>query len=227
MKLTTHESAMLAGAEGPARKFAMQQIVKVGQFFDAEDTVAVSQVHIMADPEALGPSGVAFLEQLAQLPEKERCVRVPTVTDPRGVDFAAYKRLGQTDAMADLERRATAAFEAMGVMMTNTCINYQSIMPPVLGEHLAFGDTGSSIYANSVQAARTNFEGGPSALAAALTGRTPRYGYHLQQRRREPRYSRWPSGHAISPNGARLAASSDARWDPIGKCPLFPGSSAR
>ena len=184
MILTPHETAMLDGAEGPARKFAMQQIVKVGRFFDAADTVAVSQVHIMADPEALGPSGVAFLETLALLPEKERRVRIPTVTDPRGVDFAAYKRLGQTDAMADLERRATSAFEAMGVLMTNTCINYQSIIPPVLGEHIAFGDTGSSIYANSVQGARTNFEGGPSALAAALTGRTPRYGYHLDQRRR-------------------------------------------
>lgn len=183
MKLTDHETSMLRGAEGPARQFAMEQIVKVGEFFDASETVAVSQVHIMDDPEALGPSGVTFLEGLAKLPEKDRRVRIPTVTDPRGVDFAAYKRLGQTDAMADLERRATAAFEAMGVMMTNTCINYQSIIPPVLGEHIAFGDTGSSIYANSVQGARTNFEGGPSALAAALTGRTPRYGYHLDERR--------------------------------------------
>lgn len=184
MKLDEHETAMLAGAEGPARKFAMEQIVKVGSFFDAEDTVPISQVHIMADPEALGEAGVAFLESLAALPKAERSVRVPTITDPRGVDFAAYKRLGQTEAMADLERRATTAFEALGVMMTNTCINYQSVIPPVKGEHIAFGDTGSSIYANSVLGARTNFEGGPSALAAALTGRTPRYGFHLDARRR-------------------------------------------
>jgi predicted aconitase len=71
--------------------------------------------------------------------------------------------------------------------MTDTCINYQTIMPPVLGEHLAFGDTGSSIYANSVQGARTNFQGGPSALAAALTGRVPRYGFHLDECRRGSR----------------------------------------
>jgi predicted aconitase len=184
MRLTDHEQAMLAGAEGLARQQAMAQIVKVGRFFDAADSVAVSQVHIMADPEALGPSGVDYLEMLARLPAPERRVRIPTVTDPRGVDFAAYKRLGQTEAMADLERRATAAFEALGVMMTNTCINYQSVIPPVMGEHVAFGDTGSSIYANSVLGARTNFEGGPSALAAALTGRTPRYGFHLPERRR-------------------------------------------
>ena len=184
MKLDDHQQAMLAGAEGPARKYAMEQILKVGRFFDAEDCVPISQVHLMADPEALGPSGVDFLESLAKLPLAERRVRVPAITDPRGVDFNAYKRLGQTETMADLERRATAAFEALGFMMTNTCINYQSVIPPVLGEHIAFGDTGSSIYANSVLGARTNFEGGPSALAAALTGYTPRYGYHLDSYRR-------------------------------------------
>src|SRR5262249_47514509 len=72
----------------------------------------------------------------------------------------------------------------LGVLMTNTCINYQTIMPPVIGEHVAYGDTGVVIYCNSVCGARSNFEGGPSALAAALTGRTPRYGYHLEARRR-------------------------------------------
>src|SRR4029077_5168183 len=57
------------------------------------------------------------------------------------------------------------------------------IMPPVRGEHCAYGDTGVVIYSNSVCGARSNFEGGPSALSAGLTGRTPRYGYHLDQHR--------------------------------------------
>ena len=183
IKLTNHEQAMLDGKEGRARKFAMEQIVSVGNFFDAADTVPISQVHLMADPESLGEASIAFLEDLARCPEGERRVRVPSVTDPRGVDFAAYKRLGQTEEMAALEVRAIAAFEAFGFMMTNTCINYQTICPPVFGEHIAFGDTGSSIYANSVQGARTNFEGGPSALAAALTGRTACYGFHLDEHR--------------------------------------------
>jgi hypothetical protein len=74
--------------------------------------------------------------------------------------------------------------------MTDTCINYQTIMPPTRGEHLAMGDTGVVIYSNSVFGARSNFEGGPSALAAALTGRTPRYGYHLDECRRATRHFR-------------------------------------
>jgi hypothetical protein len=86
--------------------------------------------------------------------------------------------------MLDLERRAIAAFEALGVLMTDTCINYQTIMPPVRGEHVAYGDTGVVIYSNSVCGAHSNFEGGPSALSAGLTGRTPRYGYHLDEHRK-------------------------------------------
>jgi predicted aconitase len=114
-------------------------------------------------------------------------VRIPTLTDPRGLDFKVYKRLGQTEAMAALEARTIAALQAVGVLMTDTCINYQTIMPPTRGEHLAMGDTGVVIYSNSVFGARSNFEGGPSALAAALTGRTPRYGYHLDECRRPTR----------------------------------------
>ena len=108
-------------------------------------------------------------------------MRIPTITDPRGTDFAAAARLKQQDWMLALERRAIAAFEALGVLMTDTCINYQTIMPAVRGEHMAYGDTGVVIYSNSVLGARSNFEGGPSALAAGLTGRTPRYGYHLDE----------------------------------------------
>lgn len=184
IKLTDYEQALLAGAEGKTRQWAIQQLVEVGRFFDAEDMVAVSQVHLMADTESLGETGVAFLEDLAQRPASERRVKIPTVTDPRGADFDAYRRIKHDESFVELERRADKAFRALGILMTDTCINYQTITPPVKGEHLAFGDTGSSIYANSVMGARTNFEGGPSALSAALTGRVPRYGFHLDRCRR-------------------------------------------
>ncbi len=183
MRLTDEEKAMLAGEAGPARQWAIKHQIAVGDFFDAPDFVPVGQAHIMADTESLGEAGVVWLEELAQLPAADRKVRIPTITDPRGLDFDSYKRLKQTDTMAGLEARAIAAFEALGVLMTNTCINYQTILPPVKGEHLAMGDTGVVIYSNSVAGARSNFEGGPSALSAGLTGRTPRYGYHLDAHR--------------------------------------------
>ncbi len=184
MRLNDEEQAMRAGDFGPVAQWAIEHQIKVGSYLGAEDFVPVTQAHIMADTESLGAAGVEWLERWAKLPEKQRRVRIPTITDPRGTDFAAAHKLKHQPWMLDLERRAIAAFEALGVLMTDTCINYQTIMAPVLREHCAFGDTGVTIYGNSVCGARSNFEGGPSALSAGLTGRTPRYGYHLDRHRR-------------------------------------------
>jgi predicted aconitase len=181
MKLDELEKAMQAGELSAALKRALEHQIQVGEFFGAADFVPVTQAHIMADTESLGEAGVAWLESLADEGAK---VRVPTITDPRGTDFAKVSVLRHTERMLGLERRTIEAFKKLGVLMTDTCINYQTIQSPARGESVAFGDTGVVIYANSVCGARSNYEGGPSALAAGLTGRTPRYGFHLEQCRR-------------------------------------------
>ncbi|WNJ99219.1 aconitase X catalytic domain-containing protein [Thalassospiraceae bacterium LMO-JJ14] len=184
MKLNDEEQAMLAGEMGEPRRWAIDHMMKVGRMFDAADLVPVSQVHMMADPESVGDAGTSFMEAMAKHPEKDRRVAVPMITDPRGVDLNYYSPLGQTEDMANIERRFIAASEKLGILMTNTCVNYQTVMAPILGDHVAFGDTGVVIYSNSACGARSNFEGGPSALAAGLSGRTPRYGLHLDENRR-------------------------------------------
>lgn len=181
MNLSQEEKAMSKGELGEAAKWAINHQIEVGNFFDAEDFVPVSNVHMMVDPESIGFAGVKFFENLVKMNAK---VRVPMITDPRGVDLDYYRPLGQTEEMADIERRTIKACSSMGILMTNTCVNYQTIMAPLYGEHLAYGDTGVVIYSNSVCGARSNFEGGPSALAAGLTGRTPRYGLHLDEKRK-------------------------------------------
>ena len=171
---------MLNGELGESKKWAIEHQIRVGNFFSAKDFISVSQAHMMVDPESIGEAGVIFLENLVKMGAG---VSVPTITDPRGVDLNYYKPLGQTEDMANIDRRTIEACTSMGILMTNTCVNYQTIMPPVLGDHVAYGDTGVVIYSNSVCGARTNFEGGPSALAAGFTGRTPRYGLHLDKKR--------------------------------------------
>jgi predicted aconitase len=178
MQLNELERAMLAGEMGAALRSAIGHQVKVGEFFGAKDFVPVTQAHIMADTESLGEAGVEWLESL------DAKVRIPTITDPRGTDFAKLDLLKQPQAGVALERRAIEAFKRLGILLTDTCINYQTIQAPARGEHVAFGDTGVVIYANSVCAARSNYEGGPSAVSAGLTGRTPRYGFHLPENRK-------------------------------------------
>lgn len=184
MKLNDEEQSILAGEQGAVPQEALRHQILVGDFFGAADFVPVSQAHIMADTESLGEAGVCWLEGLASVESGQCRVRIPTITDPRGTDFSKAAFLGQTAAMVDLEQRAIDAFVKLGVTMTDTCINYQTIQAPTRSEHVAFGDTGVVIYSNSVCGARSNFEGGPSALAAGITGRTPRYGFHLDESRR-------------------------------------------
>src|SRR5260221_5507117 len=183
MKLNEEEQDILSGKAGPVACQALQHQMKVGEFFGAEDFVPVTQAHIMADGESPGEAGVRWLEELAAATEGQRHVRVPTITDPRGTDFAKATFLGQKPAMLDLERRTISAFVKLGVAMTDTCINYQTIQAPTRNEHVAFGDTGVVIYSNSICGARSNFEGGPSAFAAGPTARTPRYGLHPSRQR--------------------------------------------
>jgi predicted aconitase len=183
MQLNAEEKAILAGDMGQVPKWALQHQMAVGDFFGAKDFVPVTQAHIMADTESLGQAGVMWLEKLATVQDGQRQVIIPTITDPRGTDFAKAAMLKQSGWMLDLEQRAIDAFVKLGVSMTDTCINYQTIQAPTRNESVAFGDTGVVIYSNSVCGARTNFEGGPSALSAGLTGRTPRYGFHLDAQR--------------------------------------------
>ncbi|GAC1354420.1 MAG: aconitase X [Variovorax sp.] len=181
MNLNDEEKAMRAGEAGVVAKIAIEHQISVGDFFGARDFVPVTQAHVMADTESLGQAGVMWLERLADAGESG--VRIPTITDPRGTDFDKASLLGQADWMLELERRTIEAFTRLGVSMTDTCINYQTILAATRDEHVAFGDTGVVIYSNSVGGARSNFEGGPSALSAGLTGRTPRYGFHLDAQR--------------------------------------------
>jgi len=180
MRLTDDERSMLAGERGPgvARALALQ--IKVGDFFGAADFVPIDSAHMMAEIESMGEPCLEWVEELGGLGDR---TVVPTTSNPRSVDVALWETLGQDERQVELELRLTRALRKLGVLTLDTCINYQTVCPPRFGEHVAWGDTGTVIFANAVAGARSNYEGGPVALAAGLTGRTPRYGYHLPEQR--------------------------------------------
>src|SRR5215216_5432593 len=181
MRLTPEEEGILRGERGEAVEEALRVQLEVGEFFGAQGFVGVSNVHMMGDIEVMGDGGLEFLRRVAGL--GARCM-VNTTTNARCFDFDYVERLNQDKETAEKEKELISLLQEIGVMTTDTCINYQSLYQPHLGEHVAWGDTGTVIYANSVLGARSNFESGPVALAAALTGRTPAYGFHLDERRK-------------------------------------------
>jgi len=181
MQLTPDEKKMLRGGDGTAAKEALELQIEVGKFFGAKRLVPVSNVHMMGDIEVMGDSGKAFLERMNQT--GAHCA-VPTTTNARCIDFDYVAKLKQDPNEAAKEKQLIAYLRKMDVVTADTCINYQTLYQPHRNEHVAWGDTGTVIYANSVFGARSNFEAGPAALAAGITGRVAEYGFHLDAHRR-------------------------------------------
>ena len=101
------------------------------------------------------------------------------------MEMDRWQEMGISPSFAEPQISAVGAFVKMGVTPTMSCTPY--LFPdyvPRRGDHLAWAESSAVAFANSVLGARTNREGGPSALAAAIVGRTPRYGYHLDSERR-------------------------------------------
>jgi hypothetical protein len=203
LELTAEERGILAGSRGEAARRALQYQIEVGRFWGAKRFVPVTNVHMMGDIEVMGDAGLEFLKDEVKI--AARCA-VATTTNARCIDFAHCERLGQDPAEVAKERELIQCLRRMDVVTTDTCINYQTVYQPHLGEHVAWGDTGTVIYANSVFGARSNFESGPAALAAAITGRTPEYGFHLAENRK-------------GTFAVRLEAALDdlADWGAVGK----------
>lgn len=112
-------------------------------------------------------------------------VAVPSTLDPCMIDFEREAEFANAfGAAGKLEKQLFRDSVELGFRPTYTCVNYQTIKPPKFDQHLAWGDTGAAVCANGIFRARTNFEGGPSVLACALTGFTPAYGFHLEQNRK-------------------------------------------
>ncbi|MFX1276366.1 MAG: aconitase X [Promethearchaeota archaeon] len=180
MNLTNDEQAMLDGKDGNAVKKSMEILNTLGEIFDAEGMVDVVGVQIAGvSYDNLGEAGLEFLDEMAE----DGKIKVLTTLNPAGMDRENWQVLGIDEDFAKNQNRAIDAFAKMGIITTCSCTPYLIGNSPHYGQHLAWAESSAVCYANSVIGARTNREGGPSALASALTGKTPRYGYHLDENR--------------------------------------------
>jgi len=181
MYLTPEELALLNGDAGLATQKAMQILETLGRIYSAARMIPVCSVQISGVSYAnLGEAGLSWLMEMAAGGGK---AQVFTTLNPAGMDIENYQALGISEEFAVNQHRVLDAFKEMGVVTTCSCTPYLFGNLPRFGEHIAWAESSAVCYANSVLGARTNREGGPSALAAALTGRTPAYGYHLDEYR--------------------------------------------
>lgn len=200
MKLKADEQRMLSGQEGPAKKAAMEFLVKYAEGLGAEDFVDTNNVHSLL-PFNMYPDVLTkkldikdidewFSRSLLDSDEKIVVdhVKAFTTTHITFIDKDYAHDLECTvgrdpkNIVEIIEKQEEYA-QRIGMTLTNTCVPYNAGSLPVKGEHLAWCESSAIAFANSVIGARTNIEGDHSSFAAAITGKIPNWGMHLDKNR--------------------------------------------
>jgi predicted aconitase len=181
MYLTKHEEKILNGDKGEVMERLFRLLVRLGEIYNADKMIPVGSVQVAGvSYKSIGDPGTEFLEDLAS---KNARVKVLTYLNPAGMDLENWEKLGFPKDFAKNQLRIMNAFKKMGIVITSTCTPYLAGNLPRFREHIAWSESSAVSFSNSVIGARTNREGGPSALAAAICGVTPNYGLHLWENR--------------------------------------------
>lgn len=181
MYLTKEEENFLDGEEGEVMERLFRLLVRLGEIYGADKMIPVGSVQVAGvSYKSIGDPGTEFLEDMAS---KDAKVKVLTYLNPAGMDLENWEKIGFPKDFAKNQLRIMNAFKSMGIVITSTCTPYLAGNLPRFREHIAWSESSAVSFSNSVIGARTNREGGPSALAAAICGRTPNYGLHLWEKR--------------------------------------------
>lgn len=128
-----------------------------------------------------GDSGTLFAERLV---ENGGAVAVPTTLNVGTLDLLHAGRVKLEPARQVMARRMMDAYVRLGCRPTWTCAPYQAGHRPALGQHVAWGESNAVAFCNSVLGARTERYGDFLDICAALSGRAPETGLHLDENRR-------------------------------------------
>ncbi|MDV2480687.1 DUF521 domain-containing protein [Methanoculleus sp. Wushi-C6] len=178
MYLEKDDERVLAGEFGETRQKMMEILVALGEVYGAEKLVPIASAQVSgASYKTIGRWGLAWLRSL------DARAAVPAVLNPIGMPREGWQEFGIAEEFAARQAEVVEAYRRLGIKLECTCTPYYLRMTEY-GEHLAWSESSAVAYANSVLGARTNREGGPSALAAAIIGKTPYYGLHIVENRR-------------------------------------------
>lgn len=182
MKLTRDDERILDGRRGEGKKKAMDILVALGEINEAQKLVPISSAQVSGvSYKTIGDYGLEFLSEWASHDIK---VKALTTLNPGGVDPDIAGELGYSKTFIEKQRQIIEVYKSMGILPSCTCTPYLAGNLPKSGESVAWAESSSVIFANSVLGARTNVESGVSALASAIIGKTPYYGLHVKENRK-------------------------------------------
>jgi predicted aconitase len=180
MHLTKKENEMLEGKHGYPVQKSMEILFALGECYEAEKMIPIASAHIGGSRAINGKAGALFIGEMA---DKGGKFVVFTDTNPSSIEPLLWKDIGISEETTQEQMAMTSDFTRMDAFLGNTCTPYLIGNVPLMGQHISWTESSAIIFANSALGARTNREADPVPIAAALAGRVPAYGYHLDQNR--------------------------------------------
>ncbi len=170
MELTKDEEKSLNGEHGEALQTAYRILSATGEATDAEKLVPIHWAHVSGvNYNTIGDAGEEFLATLS----KNAKFRVRTTVNPMGYDKDSVEKFGLDENFIQKQESIRESYKKMGAIPTFSCIPYELYDMPGEGTQVAFAETNAAIYANSIGKLKTNKESAFSALASAITGKSP------------------------------------------------------
>lgn len=170
LELTKEEEAALDGKQGETLALAYRTLVAIGEASGSDRLIPIEWAHLSGvNYNTIGDAGKEFLSHLSQ----DAKFKVKTTVNPMGFDFDSVSKYNLDDKFIENQRSIKNSYEKMGAIPSYSCIPYEIFDIPKQGTHVSFAESNAAIYANSFSGLKTNKEGAFSALASALTGKSP------------------------------------------------------
>ncbi|MGC8661086.1 MAG: aconitase X catalytic domain-containing protein [Nitrososphaeria archaeon] len=181
MMLEKDEEMGLQGEYGEGVQSAYRILVAVGKALGAQRMIRITSAHISGvNYHNIGDAGLDFLEDMSRTSR----FSVKTTINPCGAPLEGDFSIGFPRDLVDSQRRIISAFRKMGAQGSCNCVPFEGENAPRPGEHVSWAESNAVVYGNSVAGIMTNRESGLSALAAAVVGKTPYYGLHIEENRK-------------------------------------------
>ena len=183
MFLTKEEQEMCDGEYGETIRKSMDILVALGDIYGASKLVDITSAQVSGvSYKTIGQAGLEYLQDLAR--DGSGKATINASLNPPGTDLDNWKELGFPEYFALKQNEIVDAYADLGISKTCTCTPYLVGNVPRFRDHVSWSESSAVAYVNSVIGARTNREGGPAALAAAIVGKTPLYGFHFDENRK-------------------------------------------
>ena len=170
MELTREEESALKGEQGEIMQVAYRILVATGEATDAERLVPIEWAHLSGvNYNTIGDAGEEFLASIS----KDARVKVKTTLNPMGFDIDNVSNYGLDENFISKQLSIKNSYETMGVTPSFSCIPYEIFDIPEKGTQVSFAESNAAIHANSFDSLKTNKESAFSALASAITGKSP------------------------------------------------------